>query len=69
MMGVRIDPLTMKETVAETERFVIEKKALHLMGVNADKLNQCVTNEAIKQIVNESEIIIAIFLWYKSIKC
>lgn len=56
-MGVRIDPLTMKETVAETERFVIEKKALHLMGVNADKLNQCVTNEAIKQIVNESEII------------
>lgn len=57
MMGVRIDPLTMKETVAETERFVIEKKALHLMGVNADKLNQCVTNEAIKQIVNESEII------------
>ncbi len=57
MMGVRIDPLTMKETVADTERFVIEKKALHLMGVNADKLNQCVTNEPIKQIVNESEII------------
>ena len=27
------------------------------MGVNADKLNQCATDETIKKIVNESEII------------
>ena len=27
------------------------------MGVNADKLNQCATDEVIKKIVNESEII------------
>ena len=39
-MGVRIDPLTMAETVAATEEFVRDKKPLHLMGVNADKLNQ-----------------------------
>ena len=57
MMGVRIDPLTMAETVAATEKFVRDKKPLHLMGVNADKLNQCATDEAIKKIVNESEII------------
>lgn len=57
MMGVRIDPLTMAETVAATEQFVLDKKPLHLMGVNADKLNQCATDEAIKKIVNESEII------------
>ena len=56
-MGVRIDPLTMAETVAATEKFVRDKKPLHLMGVNADKLNQCATDEAIKKIVNESEII------------
>ena len=56
-MGVRIDPLTMAETVATTEQFVRDKKPLHLMGVNADKLNQCATDEAIKKIVNESEII------------
>lgn len=56
-MGVRIDPLTMAETVAATEQFVRDKKPLHLMGVNADKLNQCATDEAIKKIVNESEII------------
>ena len=57
MMGVRIDPLTMAETVAATEQFVRDKKPLHLMGVNADKLNQCATDEAIKKIVNGSEII------------
>ena len=57
MMGVRIDPLTMAETVAATEEFVRDKKPLHLMGVNADKLNQCATDETIKKIVNESEII------------
>ena len=57
MMGVRIDPLTMAETVAATEQFVLDKKPLHLMGVNADKLNQCATDEVIKKIVNESEII------------
>ncbi len=57
LMGVRIDPLTMDETVQEVEKFVIEQRPLHLMGVNADKINQCQSDEAIKKIVNESEII------------
>ena len=56
-MGVRIDPLTMDETVQAVEHFVIEQRPLHLMGVNADKINQCQSDEAIKKIVNESEII------------
>lgn len=56
-MGVRIDPLTMDETVQAVEKFVIEQRPLHLMGVNADKINQCQSDEAIKKIVNESEII------------
>mgnify|MGYP000989184848 CR=1 FL=1 len=56
-MGVRIDPLTMDETVQSVEKFVIDQRPLHLMGVNADKINQCQSDEAIKQIVNESEII------------
>ena len=54
-MGVRIDPLTMDETVQAVEKFVIEQRPLHLMGVNADKINQCQSDEAIKKIVNESE--------------
>ena len=56
-MGVRIDPLTMDETVQAVEKFVIEQRPLHLMGVNADKINQCQSDETIKKIVNESEII------------
>ena len=57
LMGVRIDPLTMDETVQAVEKFVIEQRPLHLMGVNADKINQCQTDESIKKIVNDSEII------------
>lgn len=57
LMGVRIDPLTMDETVQAVEKFVIEQHPLHLMGVNADKINQCQTDELIKKIVNDSEII------------
>ena len=30
--GSEIDPLTMAETVAATEKFVRDKKPLHLMG-------------------------------------
>ena len=56
-MGVRIDPLTMDETVDAVEKFVIEQRPLHLMGVNADKINQCQSDEVIKKIVNDSEII------------
>ena len=39
------------------EKFVLEQRPLHLMGVNADKINQCQTDESIKKIVNDSEII------------
>ena len=54
--GVRIDPLTMAETVVK-QKNLYEIKTTPFDGVNADKLNQCATDEAIKKIVNESEII------------
>ena len=57
ILGIDIDPLTMQETVNSVERYVLEKKALHLMGVNADKINQCHDDEEIRKIVNESGII------------
>ena len=44
LMGVRIDPLTMDETVQAVEKFVLDQRPLHLMGVNADKINQCQTD-------------------------
>ena len=57
ILGITIDPLTMKETVDAVEQYVLKKHPLHLMGVNADKINQCHEDEKIKKIVNESEII------------
>lgn len=57
ILGITIDPLTMKETVDAVEQYVLMKHPLHLMGVNADKINQCYEDEKIKKIVNESGII------------
>ena len=57
VLGINIDPLTMRETVDAVEKYVLEKRALHLMGVNADKINQCHTDGKIKKIVNDSGII------------
>ena len=57
IMDINIDALTMDETITEVEKFVISKKPLHLMGVNADKLNLCKTDEKLKKIVEKSEII------------
>ena len=57
ILGITIDPLTMKETVDAVEQYVLKKHPLHLMRVNADKINQCHEDEKIKKIVNESGII------------
>ena len=57
VLGINIDPLTMRETVDTVEQYVLGKRALHLMGVNADKINQCHIDEKIKKIVNDSGII------------
>lgn len=57
ILGVDIDVLTINETIAEVEKFVIEKHPLHLMGVNADKLNLCQKDERLMEIVQKSAII------------
>ena len=56
LLGINIDPLTMNETISVVEQFVSDKRPLHLMGVNADKINQCHSDDEIKRIVNESEV-------------
>ncbi len=37
--GISIDPLTMQETINLVEEYIEQKIPLHLMGVNADKIN------------------------------
>lgn len=55
ILGVTIDPLTMNETIDIVEQNVLEKRPLHLMGVNADKINQCHTDEKIKKSLMNQE--------------
>lgn len=58
MLGVKIHPLTMSETVEIVmEQYIKEKKPLHLMGVNADKINQCIDESKMMDIVNNCEIV------------
>lgn len=35
-----VDNLSMMETVAVVDSFIIDRRPLHLMGVNADKINE-----------------------------
>ena len=57
ILNTLIDVLTMKETVDLVEQYVNTKTPLHLMGVNADKINEVNRNERMKQIVNSCGII------------
>ena len=57
IQGVQIDVLTAKETVSLVERYVKTKTPLHLMGVNADKINETNKNPLMKEIVNKCGVI------------
>lgn len=57
ILNTLIDVLTMKETVDLVEQYVNTNTPLHLMGVNADKINEINNNERMKQIVNSCGII------------
>lgn len=58
LLGVTIDPLTMSETVKKVDEEYIQKHIpLHLMGVNADKINLCQIDQRLMKIVNECGII------------
>lgn len=52
-----IDVLDMNQTVKLVERYIKTKTPLHLMGVNADKINEVNKNETMKKIVNSCGII------------
>lgn len=57
ILNTIIDVLTFQETIALVEKYVETKTPLHLMGVNADKINEVNQNERMKQIVNSCGII------------
>lgn len=57
ILGIDIDVLTSKETVQVVEKYITSKTPLHLMGVNADKINEAKKNPAMKEIINSCGVI------------
>ena len=52
-----VDVLTVNETIDLVECYFKNKKPLHLMGVNADKINMLSVNPKLKNIVNNCGVI------------
>lgn len=57
ILDTKIDVLNVEETIALVEQYVIQKEPLHLMGVNADKINEVNENEKMKEIINKCGVI------------
>ena len=57
ILNTTIDVLNVKQTIELVEKYVETKTPLHLMGVNADKINEVNENELMKRIVNSCGII------------
>lgn len=57
ILDTQIDVLNFAETVELVERYVLEKEPLHLIGVNADKINELSQNEKLREIVNSCGVI------------
>ncbi len=52
-----VDNLSMEETVSVVNGFISKRKPLHLMGVNADKINMLRQEPRLKKIVNDCDVI------------
>lgn len=57
LLDTSVDNLTMQETVDIVDEYIQKNKPLHLMGVNADKINTLHKNGRLKNIVNGCGII------------
>ncbi|EPI05689.1 glycosyltransferase, WecB/TagA/CpsF family [Enterococcus faecalis 13-SD-W-01] len=55
--GIEIDSLTMSETVQVVEERICGRVPTHLLGINADKINELDRNEYYDNIVKSAEII------------
>lgn len=57
ILNTVIDVLNVQQTIELVEKYVQTKTPLHLMGVNADKINEVNSNALMKHIVNRCGII------------
>lgn len=56
-LNTYVDNLSMDETVKAVEEYIIKQQPLHLIGINADKVNTLKKNERLRKIVNACGII------------
>lgn len=54
---INIDVLTEKDTIELVNKYIKTKTPLHLMGINADKINACIKNPLLRKIINSCGII------------
>ncbi|MGM0122849.1 N-acetylglucosaminyldiphosphoundecaprenol N-acetyl-beta-D-mannosaminyltransferase [Enterococcus sp. AZ194] len=57
LFGLEFDALTMHETVELVNQKIIAKTGAHLLGVNADKINELGLGEPFRSIIEQAEII------------
>lgn len=57
LLNTWVDVLTMAQTLTLVEEYIISKTPLHLIGVNADKINEINRNSDLKRIVDRCGII------------
>lgn len=57
ILNTTIDVLNVQQTIDLVEKYINTKTPLHLMGVNADKINEVNQNEKMREIVNSCGVI------------
>lgn len=57
ILNTTIDVLNVQQTIDLVEKYIYTKTPLHLMGVNADKINEVNKNEKMREIVNSCGVI------------
>ena len=57
ILGVKIDSLNVQETIDLVEEYINTNTPLHLMGVNADKINEAQKNPKLMEIINKCGVI------------
>lgn len=57
LFDVQIDAVTMEEMITAINDKIMEKEPTHILGINADKINELQKNETLQQVVQKAEII------------
>lgn len=57
MLNTFVDNLSMKETIMVVDEYIQKQIPLHLMGINADKINALQNNARLRKIINECKVI------------